>query len=125
MVGLLRVLTSLMHVLIIDDDEHIRRVLARHLATDGHCATGAGDSKSALTAIQRSKFDFAFVDVDLGAENGVSLAIELLKRCPALRAVMMSGNPQNAPEVARAGLGRLLSKPFDLSVTRALIQRAP
>jgi DNA-binding NtrC family response regulator len=108
-------------VLIVDDDDSIRRLLARIFLERGHKVILAENSQQALESCKSTQFDIAFVDTDLGMEDGIVLARQLLKTIQGIRIVVMSGNPENAPRVQQTGLGRMLDKPFKISTISKLI----
>jgi DNA-binding NtrC family response regulator len=101
-------------ILLVDDDEKIRDVLACLLMELGHevrTAPGPGDA----TALLRSeKFHLAFIDNHLGSMKGTDLIPELAALDPDLRYVLISGSPDVdiADDAIRKGVCGFLRKPF-------------
>lgn len=111
-----------MRVLVVDDEEPIRRLVSRYGARQRWRVITAAQPKEALAALKAGQFDLAFLDVNLcDGLDGIDLARKLRDRDPALRVVMMSGDPTNAARVEAAGLGPMLPKPFDLSQLGAIL----
>ncbi|MBI4133829.1 MAG: response regulator [Candidatus Terrybacteria bacterium] len=102
-------------VLIMDDDESMRGVLLRFLARNGWQAVAASNAEAAMRVLKAAACFAAILDVESeSSEDGFAAARKLLALEPALRVVMMSGNPIYA-ERARAAGYPFLSKPFNLA----------
>lgn len=105
-----------MRVLVVDDDEGIRRLLARYGAGQHWQVVTASNPQEALAAFIPGHFQMAFLDVDMGDDvDGIGLARKLRDLDPSLRVVMMSGDPANNSRIEAAKLGPMLAKPFELS----------
>src|SRR5262249_1066669 len=76
--------SNMMHVLIIDDEDHIRRTTAVVLETMGHHTASAQSGEVALKQLESDHFDIAFLDLKLNGESGLDLLPELLKLNPRL-----------------------------------------
>src|SRR5260370_38722459 len=76
-----------MRLLIIDDEENIRRTTAVVLEAMGHQTVGVGNGTAALKQLQSDDFDIAFLDLKLDGEIGLDLLPELLKIDPQLESV--------------------------------------
>lgn len=79
-------------VLIVDDSDVARAVLASRLVQAGAAVVEASSSADALS-LDASTITAAIVDVDLGAgDNGVSLATALATRNPEMRLALFTGH---------------------------------
>jgi len=110
-------------VLLVDDEEAVRRVVIRLLASLGCPPESVVSSRQeALSLFQPGRFDLLLSDVGLAGEDGIALALELKDRDPALKIVIMSGNPQHLNRARDAGFHQLLQKPFASEELQALIE---
>jgi PAS domain S-box-containing protein len=82
-------------LLLVDDDEAVRSVIARILSRAGHEVTVVSDAKEALEAADRigSALELLITDVVMPGMSGVELSRELKQRFPALRVLLFSGYP--------------------------------
>lgn len=106
----------MVRVLIVDDEEPIRVLLKyvfKVFRPDYEVMTVI-DAPAALTQLEQQLMDVAIVDYQLPGMNGIELAYTLRQRWPALRVILISGNP---PVDVKHHLGQLrlagyLKKPF-------------
>ena len=64
--------TSLMRILIIDDEASIRSTLSVMLQGLGHEVVDVGNSPAAFKELDAAQFDLAFLDLKLDGENGLA-----------------------------------------------------
>lgn len=103
-------------LLVVDDNEDLRRVAIRQLMGLGYRVVGVGDGPSALALIEAGEhFDLLFTDIGLPAGmNGFELAERCRHRLPALKTLFTTGygtqrRRDNAPE---PDAGSVLQKPY-------------
>lgn len=103
-----------MRVLIIDDEQNIRRTTAMALESMGHEAIGVGNGAAALKLLSSEQFDVAFLDVKLDTENGLDLLPQLLKKSPKLDVIVLTAfaSIETAVEAMRRGAVDYIPKPF-------------
>ena len=103
-----------MRVLVIDDETNIRKTTMVALESMGHETAEAADGAEALKHLETAHFDVAFLDLRLGAENGLELLPKLLKVNPNLDVVVFTAHAsiENAVEAMRAGAVDYIPKPF-------------
>jgi NtrC-family two-component system response regulator AlgB len=84
-----------MRILIIDDEENIRRATAVVLEAIGHETVCVDSADDALKQLESGSFDVAFLDLKLGGESGLDLLPELLRLNPQPSRSLpnKSGNP--------------------------------
>ena len=102
-------------ILIVDDEEPVRRVLAAILGQKGHTVSTAGSAAEALMMVDEQDFDVVFTDLAMPKTDGVTTAAEIKSRKPATKVVLMSGyGAERAYEQAgeTSGVDFALSKPF-------------
>jgi CheY-like chemotaxis protein len=107
-------------VLLVEDEEAIRVLVAEELESLGYRVTAVGDGPAALTVLHsQERVDLLITDVGLPGElNGRQVADAARARRPGLRVLFVTGYAQNAA----VGNGLLehgmevVTKPFDLVV---------
>jgi NtrC-family two-component system response regulator AlgB len=103
-----------LRVLVVDDELHIRKMLAICLETDGHEVIAVSNGKDALAESARHHFDVAFVDLLLKKQSGADLIPELAAQSPWMRIVMMTAyaSVDTAVETMKRGAVDYIPKPF-------------
>ncbi len=71
-----------MRILIVDDEENIRRIMAVVLEAMGHETVSVENGAAARQQLENDTFDIAFLDLKLNGESGLDLLPELLKINP-------------------------------------------
>ena len=112
-------------ILVVDDDEGNRDVLARRLSREGYAVTVAADGRAALDALASAPVDLVLLDVMMPGMDGYEV-LTRLKGEPKLRAipVVMISALDEIASVARCielGAEDYLAKPFDPVLLRARI----
>ncbi|MBF0545231.1 MAG: sigma-54-dependent Fis family transcriptional regulator [Candidatus Riflebacteria bacterium] len=103
-----------MNVLIIDDEKNIRLALSTCLNAAGYKAFEAPNLKAALTAMDETHFDAAFLDLRLGQENGLAIIPQLLAKNSTLHIIIITAFAtfETAVEATKRGAFDYLPKPF-------------
>jgi NtrC-family two-component system response regulator AlgB len=116
---------SALRVLIIDDEKNIRTMLSVCLEEAGCAATGASSAEAALDALRRQPFDLAFLDLRLGASNGMDLLPQLLTESPDLSIVVITAYAtfETAVEAIKRGASDYLPKPFTPAQIRHVVDQ--
>ena len=103
-------------ILLVDDEETVRRFSARVLARHGFDVVSAGSAKEALDAahVRGDSIDLLMTDVMMPGMNGCQLAELLLARKPSLRVLFISGYAEDvlATSVGLVPGAAFLGKPF-------------
>jgi two-component system phosphate regulon response regulator OmpR len=102
------------HVLVVDDDLRLRRLLQRYLTEHGYHTTTAADADEAKAALKNFAFDLMVLDVMLPGQDGVSLTAELrpMADLPILL-LTARGEIEDRVSGLAAGADDYLTKPFD------------
>ncbi len=102
------------HVLVVDDDQKIRDLIARYLVEHGFRVTTAADAESARAGMRGLEFDVILLDVMMPGENGLDLAREL-KATRHIPICMLTARaePEHRIEGLEAGVDDYLPKPFE------------
>jgi CheY-like chemotaxis protein len=82
---------ALPHILVIDDQKHVRTAIVLALQAKGFDVIGAESGQSGLTKFEQSKFDVVIADIFMPGVDGVTLIKALRKRHPGLPVIAMSG----------------------------------
>jgi NtrC-family two-component system response regulator AlgB len=103
-----------LHVLVVDDEKNIRTTLTACLEAAGCTAVAVGNTENALTAVERERFDVAFLDLRLEGEQGMDLIPKLLVVRPGLSIVVITAysTVESAVESIKKGAADYLPKPF-------------
>ena len=114
-----------MRILIIDDEESIRRTLTVLLEGLGHEITCASNGAAALKELDKAQFDVAFLDVKLDNENGIELLPDLLRGNVHMDIVVFTAfaSIESAVEAMKAGATDYLAKPFTPEQIRQLLRK--
>jgi two-component system, OmpR family, copper resistance phosphate regulon response regulator CusR len=118
-------------ILVVDDDDAIRRMLVRTLAADGYEVGGAPDGGAALAAIERSAPDLVVLDVGLPDLDGFAVCRRLRAKGLALPVLMLTARDAVPDRVTGldAGADDYLVKPFAFSEllarVRSVLRRGP
>ncbi len=117
--------TTHVTVLVVEDDEAVRRLAARVLARGGFSVVAAATGEEALRLCRSARGGIAVVvaDVRLPDIRGPELSERIRELEPAARIVFMSGHaPEDLEDVARTVNARFLPKPFDPDELVRLVQ---
>ena len=101
------------HILIVDDELHIRTSLKELLTRDGYKVVTVESGEDALECIEDNKFDLALVDLKLGEMGGLEVMAELRQRSPDTIVIVLTGHAslETAVETLRKGAHDYLFKP--------------
>jgi FixJ family two-component response regulator len=116
-----------MRILVVDDDESVRRSLAGHLEDLGHSVLHAKDGQSAVTAFATHGPDMVLMDLRMPVMGGLEAMQLILAKDAECPVIVISGAGQvaEAIEAIRAGAWDYLVKPIeDLSILSLAMDRA-
>jgi CheY-like chemotaxis protein len=104
-------------ILVIDDEEGVRRVIGKILVRVGHDVLEAPDGKVALSLLKEEAADLVICDLFMPEMDGVEVLRQLRRDYPNLRVVAISGGAYQGRvqllDVAKAlGAVAVLGKPF-------------
>jgi NtrC-family two-component system response regulator AlgB len=114
-----------MRVLIVDDEPSIRKTTRIALETAGHIAAEAPSAARALKALADEAYDAVFLDLKLGAEDGLDLLTRILQTQPAPAVVIFTAyaNIATAVEAMRRGAFDFIPKPFTPEQIRGVLAK--
>ena len=115
-------------VLIVDDEESMRLLVARAVAMDGHETTTAADGAEALDILSSpdSSFDLLLTDIQMPVMDGIALALTAARDFPQLTILLMTGFADQRERAS--GLNAIahdvISKPFSVADIRTAVADA-
>jgi two-component system NtrC family sensor kinase len=114
------------HILIVDDEHDIRRLLREMLAFEGHEVTEAASGAEALELLRKAAFDLVVTDVRMPAMGGLELLHRVREASPSTEVIVATAYAEldTAIECLRAGAFDLLRKPFNLQELFTCVSRA-
>ncbi|WP_333794785.1 response regulator transcription factor [Hyphomicrobium sp.] len=102
------------HVLIVDDDQKIRDLLARYLYSQGFRVTAAADAETAQASLRGLDFDIVLLDVMMPGISGLELAREIkAQRDIPICMLTARAEPEQRIEGLEVGVDDYISKPFE------------
>jgi DNA-binding response OmpR family regulator len=113
---------DLPHVLIVDDEVAICKMLSRYLSRNGFKTSIANSGKGMMTRLAQSSYDLVLLDLNLGVDDGLDLLRSLHER-GSTRVIVVSGRKSPIDRVVGLELGAddYVCKPFHL---REILARA-
>ncbi len=113
-------------VLILEDDESLRLVIAKALSRAGFEVRATASTDAALERLVRREVDVLLADVLLGRESFLDRLDEVTRVRPDIPVIIMSAQTtaRTAIEAGKAGVFEYLPKPFDLNDMVAVIKRS-
>jgi two-component system response regulator GlrR len=113
---------ELAHVLVVDDDPDLLRLLSMRLRASGYRVSAVDSAESALARVATERPDLVLSDVRLPGRDGLALFDELRARHPALPVILLTahGTIPDAVAATARGVFGYLTKPFD---SQALLEK--
>ncbi len=103
-------------ILVIDDDENIRKVLGTILEDEGYIVETAETAKKGIEESEKTFYNLALIDVRLPDMEGIELLSKLRNTTPKMRKIIVTGYPtlQNAVAAVNKGADAYVMKPFEV-----------
>jgi DNA-binding NtrC family response regulator len=113
-------------LLLVDDDEELRSLLATRFERAGMIVTSASSGEEALQRAPQSRFDVAILDLHLPGIGGIELLSKLKELRPESESLLLTAHASidTAVEAMKQGAYDYLTKPFRLPELDAHIQKA-
>ena len=116
------------HILIAEDEEPLRGLVARALTEDGHEVETAADGAEALDKLQREggRFDLLLADIKMPVMDGLALALAAARDFPALPILLMTGFADQRERASglEALISDVISKPFSVAEIKFAVTAA-
>jgi CheY-like chemotaxis protein len=115
-------------VLIADDEEPMRKLVARAIAMDGHDTVTAQDGAEALEILvrERGAFDLLLTDIQMPIMDGIALALAAARDFPRLTILLMTGFADQRERASNlnAIAHDVITKPFSVADIRIAVADA-
>ncbi len=114
------------HLLLVDDEEALRNVVAERLQEQGFEVTEAADGEAALKALDGFAFDVIVSNLRLPGVDGRQGIDAALRRYPDIVAIVVTGygTVKDAVEVIKAGAADFIAKPFQFDELMHVLNNA-
>jgi len=111
-------------ILVIDDDENVRKVLEMTLEANGYTVDTAVDGKEAIEKSNRNFYNLALVDIRLPDMEGTALLTAMRETTPKMVKIVVTGYPSldNAIEAVNKNADGYVVKPFKTEQLLSMIE---
>ena len=116
---------GLLHVLVVDDDEAVRKACCQIAAGMGFEVVGAESATAARDILKQRRIDLLLLDLKLPGGGGLPLLEQVKALHPDTAVIVMTAfaTVSSAVEAMRIGAGDYLTKPFALEELTAVLER--
>jgi two-component system cell cycle response regulator CpdR len=115
-------------ILVVDDNESARSILAEALEYEGFRVTTAADGRHAWDLVQHMPFayDLVLTDMRMPAMDGIELLSKIMTDLPWIKVIVMTGaaDPDLRVKAELLGAFTVLSKPFGVEQVYQSLRRA-
>ena len=115
-------------ILIADDEEAVRGLVARALQMDGHATVVAQDGAEALDILTREggRFNLLLTDIKMPLMDGIALALASAREFPELTILLMTGFADQRERASglNAIIHDVITKPFSVADIRNAVTQA-
>ncbi|GFO58385.1 acetoacetate metabolism regulatory protein AtoC [Geomonas silvestris] len=114
------------HILVIDDDVSLRRVLEYNLENDGYLVQTASSGEEGLELFQQHKPSLVITDMKMTGMTGLTVLTSIKERSPETLVIILTafGTVDLAVEAMKAGAHDYLTKPFNRDELRLTVKKA-
>ena len=115
-----------MEILLVDDEQGFRDVLARRLARRGVAVVEAAGGEEALALLEAAPVDVVVMDVKMPGMDGLETLQQVKARFPGTEVILLTGNAstQDGVEGIKAGAFDYLTKPVEIEHLHRKITQA-
>jgi DNA-binding NtrC family response regulator len=117
---------KLLHVMVVDDDEAVRKACCDIAGSMGCAVVGAGNATAAQAILKDHQIDLILLDLKLPGGGGMALLEQVKLLHPETAVVVMTAfaTVASAVEAMRIGASDYLTKPFALEELKRVLERA-
>ncbi len=111
-------------VLVVDDEDTLRRITALLVRTSGHTPIEARDGIEAIKVVERKKVDIIITDLNMPGMDGEDLILDMKKRDPEIPIVVVTANEENnvVTRLLSIGACKVIKKPFSFEDIKGAIE---
>jgi DNA-binding NtrC family response regulator len=115
------------NILLVDDEEAIRKMVRAILGGELYEFTEAGNGLDAQALLEKQKFDLIITDVIMPDCDGIELVMAVRRKLPDIKVIVMSGGGRVRAGhyldlASKLGAARVFEKPFDTAALRKTVQ---
>ena len=104
-------------IIVIDDQEPIRRIVRRALEQEGHEVLDASEGEMGMRLLERHAADVVITDIFMPGQDGILTLRQIRKQFPAVKVIVISGGDSSGlldlrHDAELLGAVRTLQKPF-------------
>ena len=113
-------------ILVIDDDESLRRVLEYNLAQEGYAVLSSASGEQGLELLKKEGADLVVTDVRMPGMDGLQVLEGVRKVDPNIQVIILTafGTIEMAVEAMKAGAFHYISKPFNRDELKLTLKKA-
>ncbi|MFP5212684.1 MAG: sigma-54-dependent transcriptional regulator [Acidobacteriota bacterium] len=113
-------------ILVVDDEESIRRLAEKEITNLQRCVRTAGCAAEAFELVRKQQFDVIVLDIKLPDGDGLELLLRFREVVPDVEVILITGhgNIDSAVEAMRLGAYDYITKPFALDRLELVIEKA-
>ncbi len=113
-------------ILLIDDDQSLRRVIEFSLAEQGYVVRTAATGEEGLALFEKETFDAVITDITMPGMSGIEVLKRVQAATPSLPVVVITayGTVESAVEAMKQGAHDYITKPFNRDELRITLERA-
>jgi CheY-like chemotaxis protein/anti-sigma regulatory factor (Ser/Thr protein kinase) len=114
------------NILIVEDEEDIRRLLYEILTSDGHVVSTASSGKKGIDVFKNGSFDLVLTDLGMPGISGWEVASAIKKLAPGVSIAVITGWDirLGRDELKQKGVDMVINKPFKVKQVLKLVQEA-
>jgi DNA-binding NtrC family response regulator len=114
------------HILLIDDDQSLRRVIEYSLVENGFAVSPATSGEEGLALFQNEPFDVVITDITMPGMSGMDVLEKVRRADPGLPVIIITayGTIESAVSAMKQGAFDYITKPFNRDELRITLDRA-
>ncbi len=113
-------------ILLIDDDDSLRRVMEFSLTEAGHTVQTAASGEDGLRLFEKGTFDAVITDITMPGMSGMEVLAKVRQRVPTIPVIVITayGTIESAVEAMKQGAFDYITKPFNRDELRLTLEKA-
>jgi len=113
-------------ILLIDDDDSLRRVMEFSLTEAGHTVQTAASGEDGLRLFEKGNFDAVITDITMPGMSGMEVLAKVRQRVPTIPVIVITayGTIESAVEAMKQGAFDYITKPFNRDELRLTLEKA-
>ena len=102
------------HILVVEDDSFLNKMLSYNLRADGYEITSVLNARTATKALRSREFDLVLLDINLPDGNGYDLCKLIKPEHPETIVIFLTANDQESDQIRGYEVGAVdyITKPF-------------